>query len=44
MILGQQVESSSMDAHFITESALPGDFCDPCAQEYLALWQLKGGL
>lgn len=44
VILGQQVESSRTEAHFITESALPGDFCDPCAQEYLALWQLKEGL
>lgn len=39
-----QVESSRTEAHFVTESALPGDFCDHFAQEYLALWQLKEGL
>lgn len=39
-----QVESSRTEAHFVTESAPPGDFCDPFAQEYLALWQLKEGL
>lgn len=43
-ITGSQVEPSQTEARFVTESALPEDFCDPCAQEHLALWQLKRGL